>query len=301
MQIQLTVNGRFANPAALGYDCADELLGRCSHETIHHRYPDWTRHPATECPVLRSLTTGETVASDLDWFVRRDGSMLPVSHVSAPLVMPHGRGAVVAFRDIEDRLHAEQLLGDHDACCAAQQASLRRIAGLVTSGAPSAAVFAAIARKVAEVLRMTMFQIWRSEPDGRFAVRGAWSERPHPFEAGTNWALDEPALVPFVKPTQARRPIRVENLAELTSTVAQTVRDAGMRSAAAAPIVVDGANWGFMGATTDRETLPDQIEARLAEFTELVATAISNIQARLDLEASRARIVADIPLRHYQA
>jgi hypothetical protein len=65
--------------------------------------------------VLRSLTTGETVASDLDWFVRRDGSMLPVSYVSVPLLMPHGRGAVVAFRDIEDRLNAEQLLRDHDA------------------------------------------------------------------------------------------------------------------------------------------------------------------------------------------
>jgi signal transduction histidine kinase len=47
-----------------------------------------------------------------------------------------------------------------------------------------------------------------------------------------------------------------------------------------------------MGATTDREILPDQIEDRLAGFTELVATAISNIQARLDLAASRARIVA---------
>ena len=40
------------------------------------------------------------------------------------------------------------------------------------------------------------------------------------------------------------------------------------------------------------EPLPDHIEDRLAEFTELVATAISNIEARSDLAASRARIVA---------
>jgi signal transduction histidine kinase len=65
-----------------------------------------------------------------------------------------------------------------------------------------------------------------------------------------------------------------------------------MRSAAAAPIVVDGAPWGFMGAATAREVLPEGIEGRLAEFTELVATAISNAQAQLDLAASRARLVA---------
>ena len=36
---------RFANPAAiaaLGYDTADDLIGRNSHETIHYRHPDGT-------------------------------------------------------------------------------------------------------------------------------------------------------------------------------------------------------------------------------------------------------------------
>jgi len=43
---------------------------------------------------------------------------------------------------------------------------------------------------------------------------------------------------------------------------------------------------------THGERLPDRIEDRLAEFTELVATTISNSEARSDLAASRARIVA---------
>ena len=50
--------------------------------------------------------TGETVRSELDWFFRRDGSMFPVSYVSVPIELPEGRGAVVAFTDIEDRLRA---------------------------------------------------------------------------------------------------------------------------------------------------------------------------------------------------
>jgi hypothetical protein len=82
----------------LGYESADELFGRRSHVTIHCRRPDGTPYPATDCPVL-TRATGETVARDLDRFVRRDGSMFPVSYVSVPIEMPEGRGAVVAFTD----------------------------------------------------------------------------------------------------------------------------------------------------------------------------------------------------------
>ena len=48
-----------------------------------------------------------------------------------------------------------------------------------------------------------------------------------------------------------------------------------------------------MGAgSTQPEPLPVGTELRLAEFTELVGTAISNAQSRAELTASRARIVA---------
>jgi PAS domain S-box-containing protein len=91
---------RFANPAAsaaLGYDRPDELFGSQSHETIHYKHPVGTRYPAAACPMLLPRATGETVARDLDWFARRDGSMLPVSYVSAPIKMPEGRGSVEVF------------------------------------------------------------------------------------------------------------------------------------------------------------------------------------------------------------
>src|SRR3954447_14196796 len=45
-------------------------------------------------------------------------------------------------------------------------------------------------------------------------------------------------------------------------------------------------------ATLESRSLPVGSESRIEEFTELVATAISNMQARSDLAASRARIVA---------
>jgi signal transduction histidine kinase len=59
------------------------------------------------------------------------------------------------------------------------------------------------------------------------------------------------------------------------------------------PVNVEGRLWGVMyAASTTAAPLPADIEARLAQFTELVATAIANAEARAELIASRARIVA---------
>jgi PAS domain S-box-containing protein len=276
---------RFANPAALaalGYDSAGELFGRRSHETIHYRHPDGTPYPAADCPMLLPRTTGETVASDLDWFLRRDGSMFPVSYVSAPIAMPEGRGAVVAFTDIEDRMRTEQVLRAHDAVLAAREGSLRRIATLVAGGAASAEVFAAIAREVGHVIGLPLVAVWRYEPDGTAAVLGAWGEHPHPFQAGTRWPLDGPTICAQVLKTG--RTARIDDFADVPGTIADAARETGIRSCAGAPIIVDGDVWGAMSTdSTDPEPLPDDIEKRLAEITELIATAISNAAGREEL------------------
>nr|WP_183342418.1 PAS domain S-box protein [Conexibacter arvalis] len=102
---------RFVNPAALevlGYDEPAELLGAPSHATIHFRRPDGSPYPESECPLLLPRTTGRTVRVEDDWFVRRDGSMVPVAYSSAPIPeQGGGRGAVVAFRDTSERRAAE--------------------------------------------------------------------------------------------------------------------------------------------------------------------------------------------------
>jgi PAS domain S-box-containing protein len=276
---------RFANPAAvaaLGYDGPDELSGRHSHETIHYQHPDGTPYPAVECPMLLPQTTGEVVKSDLDWFFRRDGSMFPVSYVSVPLEMPDGRGAVVAFTDIEDRLRAERELHEREMALAAQQASLRQVAALVAGGAASAEVFGAIAREVAHLLGLSLVAVWRYEPDETVTVLGAWSDRPHPLQPGTRWPLDGPALVTLVKETS--RPVRVEDFGQVAGAIGAAVREIGIRSGAGAPIVVDGRLWGAMATyRSDPEPLPRQIEDRLAEFTGLIAAAFSNTASRDEL------------------
>ncbi len=102
---------KFLNPAALrilGYDEPGELIGQISHETIHYQRRDGSPFPAEECPMLRPRATGETVREELDWFTRKDGRMVPVAYSSAPLATDQGRGAVVVFRDVSDRLASEE-------------------------------------------------------------------------------------------------------------------------------------------------------------------------------------------------
>src|SRR3954470_21993197 len=137
---------RVANPAAaatLGYPDAGELLGRNGHDAVHGDCFDAEPHPSSECPLLLPRATGETVTSELDRFVRRDGSTLAVSYVSAPLELPDGRGAVLAFAAVanaETRAEVERL--------AREQAALRHVATLVAAGVQPVDLFSAVSREV---------------------------------------------------------------------------------------------------------------------------------------------------------
>jgi PAS domain S-box-containing protein len=101
----------FVNPAGLailGYDDEAQLLGRQSHSTIHAHHRDGSPYPEDECPLLLPRVTGEPVQVDDDWFIRADGSMVPVAYSSAPFQTDAGRAAVVVFHDMTTRLAAEQ-------------------------------------------------------------------------------------------------------------------------------------------------------------------------------------------------
>ena len=190
------------------------------------------------------------------------------------------------------------------ATVAEQQAALRRVAVLVATGAAAADVFAAIAREVAQLLRPRLVQIYRWEPDGTVTVAGTWGDGPNPFPAGSNWPWDDPSLVAMTEHMRTGRPVRIEDIEE---SIAGAPVDAGVGvgvgSAAVAPVVVDGEAWGHIGVAMPKGVpLPDRIEEQLAEFTDLVATAISSSStreqlARLAHEQAALRRVATLVAR----
>src|SRR5215216_2814660 len=126
----------------------------------------------------------------------------------------------------------------------------------------------------------TLVEMCRYEPDGTATVVGATGK--HPFQTGTSWTLDGPSLTAVVRRTG--RPARVDDYADVEGAIGEAARRGGVHAGVGAPIVVDGDLWGVVSAGADhREPVPADAERRLGEFTALVATAISNTQAREDV------------------
>ncbi len=104
----------FINPAALrllGYDRAEELLGRDLHALIHHHHPDGTPLPASDCRILAAIQRGIPAHADDEAFWRKDGSSAPVEYRAHPIMLD-GRviGGVVSFTDITDRRSTEETM-----------------------------------------------------------------------------------------------------------------------------------------------------------------------------------------------
>ncbi|MBF0182975.1 MAG: PAS domain S-box protein [Magnetococcales bacterium] len=76
-----------------------ELIHKNVHEAIHARRVDGSPFPAEECMVHQSLL-GRIFRVEQDHFIRKDGSFLPVSHITAPLRDDEEMiGSVAIFQD----------------------------------------------------------------------------------------------------------------------------------------------------------------------------------------------------------
>jgi GAF domain-containing protein len=165
---------------------------------------------------------------------------------------------------------------------AEEQAALRRVATLVARGAPQKEVFAAVIEEVGGLLPVFNASMARYEPDGTVTAVAAWGEAEIGFPAGSRWSPGGKNLITMVLETG--RPARIDNYVDASGPIATAIHDMGVRSAVASPILVQGRLWGVIvaGSNLEQPLAPDT-EARLASFTELVATAIANAESRAGL------------------
>ncbi|MCW3042338.1 MAG: histidine kinase, partial [Actinobacteria bacterium] len=175
---------------------------------------------------------------------------------------------------------------------AEEQAALRRVATLVARGTLPEEVFATVLDEVGQLLRVDMASICRYESDRTLSWVASWGKALEHFPAGTRRMLGGENLGTIVLETGSSA--RIDNYADSSSgPIGVAVHEAGINSSLAAPITVEGRLWGLIAAgSIMRHPLPADTEARLASFTELVATAVANAESRAQLKASRARIVA---------
>lgn len=116
----------WANPAAVrlcGYTSDTELLGRVTHEMVHHTRPNGDPYPLDECKIYLAIREHRGTVIDDELMFRKDGTSFPCEYRSFPVDNEKGElvGCVVTFTDITVRKRNERLLAE-------QQAELGQVA-----------------------------------------------------------------------------------------------------------------------------------------------------------------------------
>jgi signal transduction histidine kinase len=175
---------------------------------------------------------------------------------------------------------------------AAEQAAVRRVATLVAQTVSPADVFQTVTREVGLLSDADLARMERYESDGTVTGVAGWSSgHEHELAVGTTFALEGTSIAARVRETGG--PVRVDSFANAVGPIAHEARALGIRSSIGCPIVVGGRLWGVIAASSKREApFPATTESQIAEFTELVATAVANAESHAELTASRARVVA---------
>jgi signal transduction histidine kinase len=195
-------------------------------------------------------------------------------------------GAQARLRAAEAR-HAARQVSE----LARRQAALRRVATLVARGVSPTEIFAAVADEVANALEVGNATLFRYLDVDLGEIVAAYDEGAKKMPVGARLSLEGDNVAALVQRTGGTA--RKNSHEGAPGSAAALIRDLGFRSGVGAPIIVDGRLWGaaIVGFTRPEPPPPDT-EERLRDFAELVATAVANAEARGELIASRARIVA---------
>ena len=231
------------------------------------------------------------------------------SLVAAPIVVSgHIWGAVVVSLtgDLRFPANAEERIGkfaglaavalanaqarEELAALADEQAALTRVAVAVATEAHPERLFNAVSEEIGRLFGARAAATVRYV-DGADAgeIVGGW-ERDGRFDVplGVRMPFQGGAIARVAQTGRAAR-IDLENE---PPDVQEHMVAAGVSSGVAAPIVVSGRLWGATSISINGpERFPPDAETRLEKFTNLVAVALANAEAREQLTASRARIV----------
>ena len=150
---------------------------------------------------------------------------------------------------------------------AEEQAALRRVATLVAQGASPPAVLEAVAAELERLLEADGLVLARDEPGQEVTVVA-------------HRAASGPQLAPGTRVAHAD-----------DAPLGETLR---LRATTEAPIIVDGRRWGVAIAEWRRDGPPPaDAEERMAQFAQLLETAIANAHSHDQLTASRARLLTE--------
>ncbi|MFZ0120217.1 MAG: GAF domain-containing protein [Pseudonocardiaceae bacterium] len=257
---------KFANPAfarILGHT-QEELLARPFMDNVH---PDDVESVGA---VLVGLADGKDTRGCECRLVCADGSVRRFkwnTHTRPDEGVVYG-----VARDVTDRRGA-----------GAELNALHRVATLVAEGVRTQDLFAVVAEEVSRVVDVSTVSVVRYEPDGTATECANFNRGEKLFPVGVRWSIEGTNILQLIRDSAAAA--RIDDYAGLEGEMAAIFRSTGIRSTVGVPIVVAGRLWGtIVGSTTEPDPLPEDTASRLADFTELLATAIENAEPREALE-----------------
>src|SRR4051794_7277531 len=228
---------------------------------------------------------------------RRSDFPTPMDQLLLSLAANHAAGAFQGARLVHERKRAEEALRNASDELEVQVAertaelhaandelnALRRVATLVAEGVRPQDLFAVVAEEVGRIVDVPLISVVRYEPDRTATECASFSTEGPPFQVGKRWSLEGTNVLRLVR--ESAEPARIDDHSQLEGEIADAFRSSGVRSTVGVPVVVAGHVWGALGVfTTGHDPPPLGTEARLAEFTELVATAVENAEARGEVE-----------------
>ena len=255
------------------------------------RIENYAEAPGEAPKAAREMGWRSSVGAPITVEGRLWGALAVISKSEQPLP-PETEPRLAEFTELIATAIANSEAHQELARLADQQTALRRVATLVAQDATPAEVFEAVSTEVGLLVPADAAAVARYETNGTATLLGGWTRTgDFPLQIGERFSVDEGTGARAVFDTC--RAARIDGYARAPAKIADRARTVGWYSSVAAPIVVEGGLWGFVtvASTSDRR-LPPDTEERLAEFTDLVATAIANAEGRAELDASRARIVA---------
>jgi two-component system, cell cycle sensor histidine kinase and response regulator CckA len=125
----------FINPSAasmFGWS-QEELVGELLHDRLRCRSPDGNWLSSEECPHMKVLITGETLRSEEDFFLHKDGRLVPISSSVSPIPSDSTiGGAVLVMRDLTQQKSSEAAQRENEE--ALQQAQKLESIGVLAGG-----------------------------------------------------------------------------------------------------------------------------------------------------------------------
>ncbi|GAY14082.1 ATP-binding protein [Mycobacterium sp. shizuoka-1] len=200
-----------------------------------------------------------------------------------------GQARLRAAEAMARRVEADRAAADAGAL-AGQQAALRRVATMVARGAAPDQLYPVAVTELARGLGVAHVNLLRFTGDGAVPVATYDVDPSRILPLGETVALDGDTVAGAIRRTG--QPSRIDSYRDATGSTAARLRRHGLRCGVGAPILVNDTVWGAMVVDCeDEQPLPGRTEDRVADFADLVATAITNAETRAELQASRARIV----------